>query len=247
MRLPRLFRTNDKPFEQQRYRGLRGAVKHIIGRGYSGGRSPVRSLSTYGSATKKAWGTCKWCLLPVARRNGRLRMWHKSCYDNWFIIGRGSRARMDGSLVMRPRPEWTGDDYQDAIDNCKYPGYCLHWHYKTCDESCAACGQPTPAYQLELDHIMAIRVAERIHESLYVRVFTPDNLWWICKPCHRAKTKFDRAFMRALDNPVTAEEETAPLVVKPKKAATPPPIPLFDWADGQQSEEQNGGKNDQSE
>ena len=242
MKLSRLFWANDRPLEAKRYRGLRGVVKHIINRTslYPGGRSPVRSLATYGGATKKAWGVCKWCRLPVARtRHGRLRMWHQACYDNWFIIGRGSRARMDGSLVARPRYRPDGDAYDKIIDNCLYPGNCNHWRYKDCDEPCAACGEPTPTHQLELDHIMAIRVAERMHESLYVRVFTPDNLWWICKPCHRAKTRFDRAFMKALDNPVTAEEEMTPQLKQGK--GKPEPTPLFDWAD----DEKNGVQNEQ--
>ena len=51
----------------------------------------------------------------------------------------------------------------------------------------------------ELDHTLAIGVARRLGLKAYLRSLMPDNLRWLCGDCHRAKTRFDRAWMSLLD------------------------------------------------
>ena len=75
-------------------------------------------------------------------------------------------------------------------------------------ETCI-CGDENPT---ELDHRLAIgvaqRLAERMGRKIYAVAFLESNLWWLCHGCHVKKTNFDRAWMRQLDNP--AEDEPVP-------------------------------------
>ena len=81
-------------------------------------------------------------------------------------------------------------------------------------DSCI-CGNPKP---YELDHRLAIGVAQRLAErqgrKIYAVAFLESNLWWLCHNCHVAKTNFDRAWMRHLDNP--AEDEPIPNFIQTK-------------------------------
>ena len=71
------------------------------------------------------------------------------------------------------------------------------------------CGSARP---YELDHRLAIGVAQRLAERLgrkvYACAFLENNLWWLCHDCHTVKTNFDRSWMRQLDNP--DEDKPAP-------------------------------------
>lgn len=57
------------------------------------------------------------------------------------------------------------------------------------------CGKPGT----ELDHKVSIGVAARLGERDYVKAFLPENLEWLCRVCHKAKTNNDRKKIRALD------------------------------------------------
>ena len=180
----------------ERYRGLRGLVRHVVRDQKPGDiRYPlsggaVRGRQAVGAFQGKApRGICKWCGLAI--QEGRARMWHGSCVD-WYSIARGQRTGKNGRLLFR-----------DPARRCIQPDDpdCRHWN---CPMACQACGAQVTehaAYRgLELDHIMAIGVAARLGFRFYVRAFTPDNLWWICRECHKVKTAYDRAFMQSLDN-----------------------------------------------
>ena len=51
----------------------------------------------------------------------------------------------------------------------------------------------------ELDHTLAIGVARRLGLRAYLRSLMSANLRWLRGDCHRAKTRFDRAWMSLLD------------------------------------------------
>ena len=44
----------------------------------------------------------------------------------------------------------------------------------------------------EIDHRLAIEVARALGPAATLRAFTPDNLRWLCRSCHRRKTRQDR-------------------------------------------------------
>ena len=50
------------------------------------------------------------------------------------------------------------------------------------------CGDPSD----EMDHRLAINVARALGPVAMLRAFTPDNLRWLCKSCHRRKTRQNR-------------------------------------------------------
>ena len=53
---------------------------------------------------------------------------------------------------------------------------------------CQVCGDPAG----ELDHKLSIVVASALGHDALLRAFTLPNLQWLCKPCHRRKTRLDR-------------------------------------------------------
>ena len=59
---------------------------------------------------------------------------------------------------------------------------------------CEICGsQPD-----EIDHRLAIEVARALGPAAMLRAFTPDNLRWLCRGCHRRKTRQDRLLAKFL-------------------------------------------------
>ena len=172
----------------ERYRGLRGVARFIAGRAeHHHKRDPVGMNYSRGLAAPE-WGVCRWCGLSVERRRGRARRWHRSCYI-WFRIGRGQILGTGETALPFGAVEF-------SHSHCDHPesegaAWCAR-------EICQGCGKPSPG-RLELDHIMAIALAHRLGEFFYRRAFSPTNLWWICRDCHLAKTKFDRMCMRRLD------------------------------------------------
>ena len=49
---------------------------------------------------------------------------------------------------------------------------------------CEICGNPSD----EMDHRLAIEVARALGPAAMLRAFTPENLRWLCRSCHRRKT-----------------------------------------------------------
>ena len=184
MRPLRLFGCGRRPaFLPERYRGLRGIIRHLsrVPGPHENARRAVGNLgeSCLGGRNKPPWGTCKWCGLSVSRsEKGRPRMWHPECHS-YRAAAQGSPLHEDGvrgEMVEIPSP-YGGTNHRQL---------------------CPACGK-ADFVSMEQDHILAIGVARRLGLYFYRRAFLPDNLWWICEPCHRAKTNFDRALMKALD------------------------------------------------
>ena len=85
-----------------------------------------------------------------------------------------------GRRTPKPPPE--GPVVRDPAARIAYGG---KWG------TCTWCGLPA--------------FAERTGRKIYAVAFLEANLWWLC---HVAKTNFDRAWMRQLDNP--AEDEPVP-------------------------------------
>ena len=59
---------------------------------------------------------------------------------------------------------------------------------------CETCGGPAA----ELDHRLAINVARALGPEGMRRAFTIENLGWLCRECHRRKTRLDRRLARFL-------------------------------------------------
>ena len=59
---------------------------------------------------------------------------------------------------------------------------------------CEMCGDPSD----EMDHRLAIEVARALGPAAMLRAFTPDNLRWLCRSCHRRKTRQDRRLAKFL-------------------------------------------------
>ena len=53
---------------------------------------------------------------------------------------------------------------------------------------CEICGDPPD----EMDHRLSIEVARALGPAAMLRAFTLDNLRWLCRSCHRRKTRQDR-------------------------------------------------------
>ena len=59
---------------------------------------------------------------------------------------------------------------------------------------CEGCGGAAN----ELDHRLAINVARALGPEALRRAFTQENLRWLCRECHRRKTRLDRCLARYL-------------------------------------------------
>ena len=57
---------------------------------------------------------------------------------------------------------------------------------------CQVCGNPAE----ELDHKLSITVACALGRDALLRAFTLSNLQWLCRTCHRRKTRLDRRLER---------------------------------------------------
>ena len=75
--------------------------------------------------------------------------------------------------------------------------YFYYFPYESDDDRRCLCGE----IGTELDHTLALGVAQRISLKAYIAALMPENLRWLCHDCHAAKTRFDRAWMRLLDGP----------------------------------------------
>ena len=59
---------------------------------------------------------------------------------------------------------------------------------------CEMCGDPSD----EMDHRLAIEVARALGPAAMLRAFTPETLRWLCRSCHRRKTRQDRRLAKFL-------------------------------------------------
>ena len=59
---------------------------------------------------------------------------------------------------------------------------------------CEICGDPPD----EMDHRLSIEVARALGPAAMLRAFTLDNLRWLCRSCHRRKTRQDRRLAKFL-------------------------------------------------
>ena len=59
---------------------------------------------------------------------------------------------------------------------------------------CEICGDPSD----EMDHRLTIEVARALGPAAMLRAFTLDNLRWLCRSCHRRKTRQDRRLAKFL-------------------------------------------------
>ena len=85
----------------------------------------------------------------------------------------------------------------------------LTWHEYCLDAYRVASGQKPERMQLtmcgacggaaaELDHRLSIEVARALGPDALMRAFPLENLQWLCRECHRRKTRLDRRLARYL-------------------------------------------------
>ena len=85
----------------------------------------------------------------------------------------------------------------------------LTWHLYCLDAYRVASGQKPSHLQMtmcegcggaadELDHRLAINVARALGPEALRRAFTQENLRWLCRECHRRKTRLDWRLARYL-------------------------------------------------
>ena len=171
---------------RNRYRGLRGLVRHVklplAGKSVNWmHRSPAAGIAHRG-----VWGTCTWCgLTAISAKTGRKLKWHNSCAF-YYRLAAGQHSSERDFALRRTKP---------AV--CK-------------------CGRGEPSEVDHILSIgVAARLSQTLGTKVYVLAFLPENLQWICHRCHSAKTRFDRAWMRLLDGlveekPKPKEPEPSP-------------------------------------
>ena len=102
--------------------------------------------------------------------------------------------------AVRGRCRWCGDRTA-TID--------LTWHAYCIDAYRVASGQKPGQLQVtmceicdgsadELDHRLAINVARALGPEALRRAFVQENLRWLCRECHRRKTRLDLCLARYL-------------------------------------------------
>ena len=91
---------------------------------------------------------------------------------------------------------------QQQSINIRWHQYCLNAYRVASGQRpddiqhtlCEVCGGPSD----EMDHRLAIEVARALGPSAMIRAFTLDNLRWLCRNCHRRKTRQDRQLAKFL-------------------------------------------------
>ena len=89
-----------------------------------------------------------------------------------------------------------------ASPNTRWHLYCLNAYRVASGQHpdeiqytlCEICGDPSD----EMDHRLAIEVARALGPAAMLRAFTLDNLRWLCRSCHRRKTRQDRRLAKFL-------------------------------------------------
>lgn len=134
---------------------------------------------------------CVWCRQPVERS----KRWHRLCVV-YHAAARG--------LVQCGLYDTIERDGRPVRVNALWPSKGA--------AGCAECG----GAEDEIDHFLPLAVAHEVGHRWAVRAHLPGNLRWLCRSCHRAKTKRDAALLAALRRP------------RPRLPAVPVETPLLD-------------------
>ena len=182
--------------ERSRYRRLRGFVRYVlpgVGWSYPPGRVLLnpRLLNL-----RVAPGRCTWCGLPLD--NARERRWHRDCRRQFLAcIG----------YVVRPA---SGEAPE-----------------------CAACGitkeelvrraireedTDNRNMNLEIDHRYPIHAGREAGVKALIAAFDLDNIQYLCRPCHLAKTGDEQ-------REAAARRRAADEASGKRRPARPAPIP----------------------
>ena len=111
-----------------------------------------------------------------------------------------NRTASWGETPVRGVCRWCREDTADIR---------LTWHEYCLDAYRVASGQKPENMQLtmcgacggaaaELDHRLSIKVAPALGPDALMRAFTLENLQWLCRECHRRKSRLDRRLARYL-------------------------------------------------
>lgn len=77
-------------------------------------------------------------------------------------------------------------------------------------EICAKCGNEAT----EIDHILALSLARHHSWRVYVKAHALANLQWLCRACHKEKTKIDKGILAKLNfNKILVQQKDRLLVI----------------------------------
>ena len=135
-------------------------------------------------------GDCQWCFQPTGNKR---RQWHDDC-ARWYGVAKGRTRYGNIPLLIthaqwkagiKRRWEWLDGDLDREMKDCPHP------HPESFD--CEECGEP---WWDEIDHRIALSIARKMRaagDRRWWRAWTPGNLRPLCRKCHAAKTRGDRA------------------------------------------------------
>ena len=186
---------------QDRRRGMRGLILRVNA-GYTPHLDMGRRLDYKRHSSQplpeifpKRKRQCPWC--GEHGLQGR-RRWHSHCVI-WSAASKCSLTPWEAHQG-RPIPwKYGSPEYQD------------YWKGYRAFLVCVQCGADS---ELEIEHELAISVASELGRRGVLRAYMPDNLRYLCSPCHKVKTRRDRLILKMLRDGLLPPDP-------------PPPLPMF--------------------
>ena len=183
---------------------MKGLVRRVLSDAQVWNRQLVVGRARASMFPERRFRICTWCWDVVDEP--RKRYWHTHCAI-WRLASTARLTPYEARMGAPIPPRTVGDK--------GWADYFARWDLRRC----ASCGIDG---RLEIDHELPIAVAVELGPQAIMRAFLPENLQYLCVPCHRDKTKHDMAVLRYLRH--------GPPVSRPLPASKPAPVPLFDWA-----------------
>lgn len=161
-------------------------------------------------------GTCKWCGKSVPRP---AIYWHKDCKEQYFLHTRleyqfdylaaefGEKCAMVGCgaapMKWTPGPVYCitaghcmgNAEFKAEFERTHWPRPDKPWHEWT-EEDRQIGAQQEIGYRssaLEVDHRIPLWEVAHLPDEERRWYFGPENLWLLCPPCHKAKSRREAA------------------------------------------------------
>ena len=137
---------------------------------------------------------------PIKQRQFRGLVLHHACHPSPHPRRLVNRTARWGEPPVNGICRWCYE--LTASPKTRWHRYCLNAYLVASGQHpdeiqhtlCEICGNPSD----EMDHRLAIEVARALGPAAMRRAFTPDNLRWLCRDCHRRKTRQDRRLAKFL-------------------------------------------------
>lgn len=149
-------------------------------------------------------GSCRWCLEPTIWEAGKragqpapTRNWHNACYHQ-YELHTATAAQFDFLFTQDgPRCQNCGDGGYAAGTEIVIRPEGMSWaeFYQADKTDLSRMTILKPAITLEVDHIIPLWEAAEFGGSLDERRrwFGPENIWLLCVPCHKKKSRLEAA------------------------------------------------------